>query len=160
MVSNAQCYGDASDDDARLSDDDASDDGPPDGPATTKPDRGGEPKYMYMQITEAAAWRAFPTDDGKRRKISECNRDTIARRVLMGGWWHTMLTNMERNAAEIEVEQCEEPTNRQRPRKKRKTEHDGPAGGGGGGAGGAGPTDGGRGGKDADQDKPGRVDTG
>ena len=110
----------------------ASNDSPPDEPTAAQPDGDGDPKYMYMQITEATAWRAFPTDDGKRRKISEYNRDTIARRVLMGGWWHTMRTNIERDAAEIQVEQCEEPTNRRRPRKKRKTEHVGPAGAGGG----------------------------
>ena len=57
----------------------ARNDSSPNGPTTARTDGDGEPKYMYMQITEAAAWRAFPTDDGKRRKISECSRDTIAR---------------------------------------------------------------------------------
>lgn len=117
---------------------------------------------MYMQITVDTAWRAFPTEAGKKQKVMATDKDSIPRRLVARSIWHEVLNNMERESATIDIEPCEQATsNRQRQSKRRKKNDDpaGPRSGRGGPAAGGG-TDRGRGGKDADQDRPGKVDTG
>jgi hypothetical protein len=117
---------------------------------------------MYMQITVDTAWRAFPTEAGKKQKVMATDKDSIPRRLVARSIWHEVMDAMERESPTVDIEPCEQATTIRQRQSKRQKQGDNPAGprrGRGGPAAGGG-TDRGREGADADQDRPGKVDTG